>query len=186
MPGIRQAHLGDAAIIAAIEVETWRATYAGTLADTLLLGMSAEGKARQWAGQLRHGTEGVWVWENEDRGVLGFGHCGRQRMRSLAYAGEITMLYVWPDAQEQGIGRSLVLAMFSDLRVRGMASALVWVLAANPSRFFYARLGGKLVAHRPIEMAACQVEALGYGWSDLDPARIKRIDRSDKNYELDE
>lgn len=162
--------MGDAAAIAAIEVETWRATYAGTLADATLVGMSAGRKARRWACELRHGSDGVWLWEDERPNVLGFGHCGRQRMRSLAYEGEITMLYVLPDAQGQGIGRNLVLAMFTDLRRRGMRSALVWVLEANPSRFFYSRLGGKLALHRLIDVDGRQVPALGYGWDDLDAA----------------
>lgn len=167
MAGIRQARNGDAAAIAAIEVETWRSTYAGILADQTLVGMSAERKAREWGHELRHALRGVWVWEDEDFGLLGFGHCGRQRMPALAYEGEITMLYVLPDAQGQGIGRQLLLTMFDDLQSRGMRSALVWVLAANPARFFYGHMGGKIALHRRIIVGNCQVEALGYGWRDL-------------------
>lgn len=167
MAGIRQARNGDAAAIAVIEVETWRSTYAGILADQTLVGMSAERKAREWTRELRHALRGVWVWEDEDLGLLGFGHCGRQRMPALAYEGEITMLYVLPDAQGQGIGRQLLLTMFDDLQSRGMRSALVWVLAANPARFFYGHMGGRIALHRQIEVGNCRVEALGYGWRDL-------------------
>lgn len=139
------------------------------LAEATLVRLSEGRKARQWACELRHGPDGVWVWEDGSLGVLGFGCCGRQRIRTLAYEGEITMLYVLPDAQGQGIGRRLLLAMLADLRRRGMHSALVWVLAANPSRFFYGRLGGKLVLRRLIDVDGRPVEALGYGWIDLGP-----------------
>lgn len=167
MAGVRRARMGDAAAIAAIEVETWRTTYAGMLADATLVGMSPARKARQWASQLRNGPGGVWVWEDEEAGLLGFGHCGRQRIRTLAYDGEITMLYVRPDAQGQGIGRRLLVAMLADLKRRGMRSALVWVLEANPSRFFYGRLGGRLAARRLIDVGGCEVAAVAYGWPDL-------------------
>jgi GNAT superfamily N-acetyltransferase len=165
---IRRARIGDAAAIAAIEVETWRATYAGILADATLVGMSVARKTRQWTYELRHGLRGVWVWEDEDARLLGFGHCGRQRLRSLAHDGEITMLYVLPDAQGQGIGRQLLVAMLADLRRRGMRSALVWVLEANPARFFYQHQGGRLALRRLIDVDGRPVAALAYGWSDLD------------------
>ncbi|MBC7907212.1 MAG: GNAT family N-acetyltransferase [Rhodospirillaceae bacterium] len=167
MTGIRQARLDDAAAIGFIEVETWQATYAGLLDDHTLIAMSTARKARQWAAEMRHGATGLWVWEDDQLGLLGFGHCGAQRVPSLTYDGEISMLYVLPDAQGQGIGRNLLQGMFTDLKDRGMGSVLVWVLEANPSRFFYARLGGKLVLRRTIPFGATQVDALGYGWEIL-------------------
>lgn len=167
MAGVRRARIGDASAIAAIEVETWRSTYPGILAKTTLTGMSRDRKARRWATWLRRGLQGLWVWDDEQSGPLGFGHCGRQRMCSLPYDGEITMLYVLPDAQGQGIGRNLLLAMFADLDDHGMGSALVWVLEANPSRFFYDRMGGKLVFRRLIDVDGREVPALGFGWNDL-------------------
>jgi len=168
MAGIRLARIEDAAAIAAIEVETWRTTYAGMLADATLVGLSVERKTWQWASELRRrGSGTVWVWEDDDGTLLGFGECGRQRLPSLPYEGEIAALYVLPDAQGRGIGRQLMLAMFSDLRRQGLRSALVWVLAANPSRYFYERMGGKSVLRRRIAVGGHPVEATGYGWIDV-------------------
>src|SRR6185437_16766733 len=42
MTTIRQARLQDARAIGRIEVETWRASYAGMLPDRVLLGMSEQ------------------------------------------------------------------------------------------------------------------------------------------------
>lgn len=167
MSGLRRARPSDAAALAAIEVETWRATYAGMLADATLVGMSPRRCARRWAAELARGRGGVWVWEDEAAGLLGFGQCGRQRLALLPYDGEISMLYVLPDAQGQGIGSRLLAAMLADLGDRGMRSALVWVLEANPSRFFYGRLGGRLVLRRSIEFDGSLVETMGFAWHDL-------------------
>jgi len=103
--------------------------------------------------------------------------CGAQRDSGLDYEGEIYTLYVLPDAQGQGAGRALVLALFSRLVATGHGSALVWVVRANPARFFYERLGGKQVMHRPIPVGGQPVDALAYGWRDL-ASVLSRRERS--------
>lgn len=166
MIGVRPARSDDARDIARIEVETWQTTYAGMLTDHALVGMSVTRQGHLWARVLRPG-HGVWVWEEEPHGLLGFGHCGRHRSPSLGFDGEIYMLYVLPDAQGRGIGRQLLLAMFDSLRDSGCRAALVWVVRANPSRFFYERMGGKLVQQQQMPFGGKDVDVLGYGWNDL-------------------
>jgi len=61
----------------------------------------------------------------------------------------------------------MLLALFARLVRSDLASAMIWVLRANPARFFYERLGGKLVSHRPLQVAGTSVEAVAYGWPDL-------------------
>lgn len=179
MSVIRQARLGDARVIGRIEVETWRATYAGMLPDRVLLGMSEQRQAASWAGFLRHRPGDVFVAEADgaDGRLLGFGNCGKQRDPAFAFDGEIYTLYVLPDAQGGGLGRQLLLALFARLVDSGHRSALVWVVRANPARFFYERLGGKLTVHRPIPVGGRPVDSSGYGWSDLS-AVLEREARS--------
>jgi ribosomal protein S18 acetylase RimI-like enzyme len=166
---IRQARLGDARAIGRIEVETWRAAYAGMLPDRVLLRMSEQRQTASWAGFLRHRPGDVYVAEAEDGSghLQGFGNCGPQRDPAFAFGGEVYTLYVLPDAQGTGLGRQLLLALFARLVDCGHRSALVWVVRANPARFFYERLGGKLTMHRPIPVGGHPVDAAGYGWSDL-------------------
>lgn len=170
---VRQARLQDARAIGRIEVDTWRATYAGMLPDRVLLGMSAERQTATWAGFLRHRSGDVFVAQEDRTGpggdprILGFGNCGPQREAALGYAGEVYTLYVTPDAQGNGFGRKLLLALFGRLVHCGHRSALIWVVRQNPSRFFYERLGGRLVLHRKLPVGGVLVDAAGYGWSDL-------------------
>ena len=169
MTTIRQARLGDARAIGGIEVETWRTTYAGMLPDRVLLGMSEQRQTASWAGFLRHRPGDVYVAQSPAPAarLLGFGNCGPQREPGLGFAGEVYTLYVAPAAQGTGLGRQLLLALFARLLHCGHRSALVWVVRANPARFFYERLGGKLALHRAIPLGGEPVEAVGYGWSDL-------------------
>ena len=182
MGTIRQARLQDARAIGRIEVETWRATYAGMLPDRVLLGMSEQRQTASWAGFLRSRAGDVWVAQQphprsgEER-IVGFGNCGPQRDGGLGYGGEVYTLYVAPEAQGEGVGRQLLLVLFARLVDCGHRSALIWVVRANPARFFYERLGGKLVLHRPIPVGGAPVESIGYGWKDL-RAVIEREARS--------
>ncbi|WP_158240523.1 GNAT family N-acetyltransferase [Telmatospirillum siberiense] len=167
MSGVRKARLLDAPAIARIEVETWQTTYAGILTDKSLLNMSVARLTTSWTAELRRWPRGIVVWDGDERGLLGYGQCGRQRDPALPYKGEVFMLYVTPDAQGMGIGRQLLLALMANLVASNYPSALVWVLRANPARFFYERLGARLVMNRQIPFDGRLVDALGYGWDDL-------------------
>ncbi len=167
MSVVRQARLEDAQAIAKIEIDTWRATYPGMLPDRVLLNMSERRQTASWASFLRHRPEDVWVAQHPHIGVIGFGNCGAQRDGTVDYTGEIYTLYVLPDLQGTGVGRALMGALFQRLEASGHPSALVWVVRGNPARFFYERLGGKQVMHRPIPVAGQPVEAIAYGWRNF-------------------
>ena len=44
---------------------------------------------------------------------------------------------------------------------------MLWVLAANPARFFYSVMGGTLAAHRNERHFGVALDELVYGWADL-------------------
>jgi hypothetical protein len=59
-------------------------------------------------------------------------------------------------------------AAFEGLLDLGFGSALVWVLAGNPSRFFYEALGGAVAGRREENFAGTVLQEIGYGWKDLE------------------
>jgi GNAT superfamily N-acetyltransferase len=154
------------------------------LADESLLGMSVERLTASWTRELRRWPRGVMVWDDDARGLMGYGQCGRQRDPALVYKGEVFMLYVSPDAQGTGIGRQLLLALLGGLAQSNYPSALVWVLRANPARFFYEHLGAKLVLHRQLPFGGRLVDALGYGWRDLSATLDQWMRSGDRSREL--
>jgi hypothetical protein len=44
---------------------------------------------------------------------------------------------------------------------------LVWVLAENPSRRFYGRLGGRPVYEKTVIIGGVPLLEVGYGWQDV-------------------
>jgi ribosomal protein S18 acetylase RimI-like enzyme len=169
---IREATAMDAHAIAAVHVETWRAAYAGVVPDRYLVGLSEAKQERYWReaiGRQRAGRVLVALAESAagERSLVGFGSCGPARDASLGYPGEVFTLYVTPDWQNQGIGRRLLTGLLEELAASGRASAYLWVLAANPTRFFYQALGGQAVAEREELFAGARLPEIAYAWPDL-------------------
>ena len=107
------------------------------------------------------------VAEHADAGIVGFGSCGPARAATLPYRGEVHTLYVLADFRGAGVGRRLLRRLFGALTERGYDAALVWVLADNPARYFYAAMGGRVVAQRDEALWGQTVRQAAYGWTDL-------------------
>ena len=167
---VRPARPPDAAAIACVHVDTWRSSYPGIVPKEYLVGMTEARQAVQWDAMLRRLSppEAVLVAEAQDAHdtlVVGFGSCGQAR--AGPYAGEIYTLYVASDWQNQGIGRHLLAGLFGGLADRGVNDAMVWVLSANPSRYFYEAMGGTRISERSETFAGQLLDETAYGWPDL-------------------
>lgn len=179
---IRRAAKSDASAIGRVHVETWQTTYAGLLPDEMLARMSDVRQSAWWSQALADPKEarGVFVAEDEDMGVVGFGSCGPVRdppdglNGTEQRVGEVYTLYVESDFQNQGLGRRLLDAMFRQLRADGFDTAILWMLADNPTRFFYEGMGGDRVGHRIDHLGSREVEEVAYAWRDLDMPLIRR------------
>lgn len=163
---IRAAKRCDTKAIGRIQVDTWRDAYAGLLPDKVLLRMSAEIEGGRWVRVIER-KEAVVVAEDSKAGIVGFGSCGPSRLGALPFEGEVYTLYVAPGFQGKGIGRRLLRSLFVELELAGMKSALIWVLKANQSRFFYEAMGGRHVADRDERLWGSVVAESAYGWNEL-------------------
>lgn len=183
---IRRASRHDAAAIGRVHVETWQAAYAGLLPDAMLVAMSDVRQSAWWSQLLRDPAEarGVFVADDRDMGVVGFGSCGPVRDppeglpegldgRELK-VGEVYTLYVEPDFQNLGLGRKLLGALFRQLQADRCDTAVLWMLAENPTRFFYEGLGGERVGERVDTMGGTDVDEIAYAWRDLRAPLIRR------------
>lgn len=173
---IRPATKADIRAISEIYVETWRSTYAGILPDKVLIDMSPERQMIMWARSIdqasKPNNEQILVVEDDDTGVVGVGSAGFNRnrdgpARDNAYNGEVYTLYVHPDYQNQGMGELLLRGLFNILMAQGYNTAVIWVLALNPSRFFYEAMGGRRVGEREEKLWGTTLKEIAYGWDDL-------------------
>ncbi|WP_431285777.1 N-acetyltransferase family protein [Humitalea sp. 24SJ18S-53] len=180
MIAIRRARPEDAAGIAAVHVAAWRATYAGILPYQYLAGLDARRIAAGYMRDLMARRDGHAIFVATVAGVdrlavgeadvgpqiIGFCSGGRARRHGVA-EGEIETLYLLEDWQERGIGRRLLRAMAAHLAAIGCRSAMLWVLAENPTRFFYGHLHGRIVATDQVSVAGETKEQRAVLWDPI-------------------
>lgn len=173
MVTIRRARPGDADAMARVHLAAWRSTYAGILPEGYLTSLSAERESLDYERgilQRRGGHAGfVAIADGQEvagGGVVGFITGGMSRRPGIA-EGEVETLYLLDDFRDRGVGRRLMRAMASHLASLGAESAFAWVLEENPSRWFYARLGARLVAREAFSFAGQRTTQLAYAWDPI-------------------
>jgi len=168
---IRRARIEDSRAIARVHVDSWRSTYAGMLPEQTLLKLSSAKREARWWQQVLgrvHRRHYVYVAEDETDGVVGFISGGASRDRELEAQGEVYALYLLDSHHGAGTGKALFFRLAQKLGAECGKSLTVWVLAENPSRFFYEAIGGKRVALRTEAMADAEIQEIAYGWDDID------------------
>jgi GNAT superfamily N-acetyltransferase len=164
---IRSAHTQDADGIARVYVDSWRTTYPGIVPEKFLTRMSYEEYTHYWRQILSNFEGFIYVVEEELGEIVGFIWGGRERSGDPIYKSELYALYILKTYQGQGLGRRLTQALVEKLIQEGRDSMLVWVLAANPSRRFYEKLGGQLVRTGTYEIGGVMLEDVAYGWKNI-------------------
>ena len=167
---IREAVLSDASGIARVHIDSWRTTYRGLVPESYLSNLSYSDREEGWKRALENGRNFVFVAEDSsDAGkeIVGFASGGSVRSHDPEYKGELYAVYLLSSYQRSGIGRRLVSKIAESLVGEGYGSMLVWVLAKNPSRQFYEKLGGTLLRSQPIEIGGSKFEEVSYGWKNL-------------------
>ena len=183
---IRHAIASDAAAIAGIQTDSWRATYRDIIRSETLAALSAAAATKSWLQWfLTAPTDHPCLVATDSNDqtnparVIGYVMAGpARRNNSRNGRAEIQVLYLNPARQQQGIGRQLVTAAARALHTRGFSSLEIWSLAANPSRPFYDRLGGTVIASRRTTVARQRLDEVCYFWPHLTSLIALRRDSS--------
>ncbi len=159
---IREAVPDDAAAIARVHEEAWRATYQGIIPHAALARMIARRGADWWARAAGH-DEGLLLLIFDGQ-VQGYASFGRTRLPPPD-TGEIFELYLAPIFQGLGLGKRLFLSVRQMLHRRGLVDLVVWALEENERACaFYDRLGGKRWLTAPERYGRVTLTRVAYHW----------------------
>src|SRR5579864_4941619 len=134
---IREAELRDAAAMARVSVDSYRAAHREQIPEASLMQFTYEESERNWARAIRELSEAderqeyIYVAENDTGELIGVAMGGPERSHHPLYTGEIYFLYLLPEYQRQGIGRLLTISVVKRLVKQGMHSLLIRVLEVN-------------------------------------------------------
>jgi ribosomal protein S18 acetylase RimI-like enzyme len=167
---LRHAKQDDAAAIASIQAENWRATYRGILSDRYLDDEVDDERLAFWRSRLAQGEalKGLVLLALHESVVVGF--VSVYLDADPTRGAFLHNLHVRPELQGRGIGRHLIASAASWVFEQRPASKLhLWVFEANSrARQFYERLGAE-ATEREVKEApgGSKVTALCYVWGDL-------------------
>ena len=165
---IRKATLADAAEIATVGMVIWNETYRGIVPDSHLDSMNLAERTQWTEAFLKDPNVDFYTVVAEQAGeIVGYAAGGPNRSSGADYQGELYTLYLLRKAHKQGIGRQLVQSVAQGLAERGYSNMRVNVLADNPARAFYERLGAVSVATGSFIVDGVELKEMAYGWPDL-------------------
>ncbi|HEX3803218.1 MAG TPA: GNAT family N-acetyltransferase [Solirubrobacteraceae bacterium] len=141
---VRQAVPDDGAALARIHLSAWRSAYRGLIADGLLYGSWAEGRARWWASAVAGKDPPLVYVAGDEADLLGF--CATDAPSSDydedGTVAKIMALNVRADTWRSGVGTALMDETLAAFRRDGRRSASLWVLEGNDRALaFYGRFG---------------------------------------------
>jgi dihydropteroate synthase len=146
-PTIRLATAADADVLGAIAGRAWRATYPGIVPEPVLVEWIERAPASWHSAFANQPPDTPWrAWVAERDGtILGYATTTPAKSEWLPPpdgAGELTNLYLDPDAIGTGVGSALYDHVVADLRERGFNPFVVWAFRDNERAIrFYQRKG---------------------------------------------
>lgn len=164
---IRPAVRADCRGIAEVQVDSYRATYAGLFPRAYLARFTYDEQEQDWIELLAASPDDILLVATVGEQVAGYILARAGVNSQLRFDAEIIAIHVRRPAQGQGIGRALLRHASAALQSRGCRSVMLWTLAGNPNRRWYERLQGKLVGEKCFEVEGWDIVEVAYGWDDI-------------------
>ena len=161
---IRPACSRDAVGISKVHDEAWETAYRGIIPAVTLGKMMARRGPDYWSRLTARRGAGtmVLVFDGE---VAGYATLGPNRVKRLAYGGEIYELYLMPTHQGIGLGRRVFREARKVLNANKLNGLVVWALEDNvQARQFYTALGGVEVARTIEPFGEAKLTKIAFGW----------------------
>ncbi|UOQ92712.1 GNAT family N-acetyltransferase [Halobacillus shinanisalinarum] len=164
---IRKANHGDAAAIAKISVDTWRATYKGIVSQAFLDQMSYQERTNKWKQKLIDPKMFSYIAETEKGEAVGYANGGGLRGEGAEKLAELYAIYILPNYQRSGLGKQLLKPVVQTCVDHSFEQMVVWVLEGNKAVLFYKALGAEKYDQDTIELAGETLNLFGYRFKDL-------------------
>lgn len=166
---IRRATPADAAGVALVRVQSWRAAYKGLVPQEYLDGMKVEESTAQWERVLAVKSDAICTVVAEHNGeIVGFASGNTLAEPKVGFDAELTAFYVLPPFQRQGLAKRMIMEVGTALQQAGATGMVAWVLAENRvGRDCCLALGAEQQTEQTFAWDEFELKEVSYGWRDL-------------------
>ncbi|AJY47698.1 GNAT family N-acetyltransferase [Martelella endophytica] len=160
---VRAAETADAEKIANVHWLTWQHAYAGIIPHRALQDMITRRNAAWWRKAIE-GDATLLVLEVHGEPV-GYATVGLNRSRSLPQEGEIYEIYLLPQFQGVGFGRTLFNEARRLLASLGCKGTICWSIdALEQASLFFSAMGGKPMAFAEESVGGRMLAKVSFVW----------------------
>lgn len=166
---IREYRKEDLYSVAKVHVDTWNSTYSNIVPEEYLKISTYESQKKKWIDRLINNedtNEFMFVAENQNGDVVGFSTGSLNDLGSV-FDSTVYTLYILKDYQNKGLGKSLIKAVASKLRLLGAKNIVLSAFAENKACNFYEHLGGKQGKKNIVNIAGVDLIEVDYEWKDI-------------------
>lgn len=163
---IRPARFEDMAAVGEVVVQSWQHTFKGLLPQVFLSSLTRDAQQHRHEQSFAHSGVHYRVAENANE-VVGFASGGPGRDPEFTVQNELYAIYLMPGFERQGIGRRLFHSVTLGLARSERDGLYVTVLAVNPNRVFYARLGGAEMDGPSLQLGNHHYPQVVFWWEKL-------------------
>jgi len=157
---IRIVTFKDALSIAEVHVQCWKQTYTGMLKQEILDELKVLDKELLWKEITQRPDHKLFIY-TENGMVKGFLDGYLNPENNIA---EILAFYLLEEIQRQGIGRELFQNFYQCALNQGYAFIRLDIFNKNPSRFFYEKMGVKIMGETELSEFGFEITELLYQW----------------------
>ena len=159
----------DSLEVARIHTLSWQKAYKGIVDQNFLDSIDIEKRAASWKTGIETNDPCIIRLVSEKNNhILGFA-CGLENRTKIELPdcdAELWAIYVHPDHENQGAGKSLLEYFKEELRLAGKTRFCVWAIKENlPARRFYEKLGGVPKGSKKVKIGDQQLAEVGYEFS---------------------
>ncbi|MET2989160.1 GNAT family N-acetyltransferase [Herbaspirillum seropedicae] len=166
----RRARKGDAASIAGVRIDAWRASYRGLVPDSYLDHLKPEESVKLWEQVLEASSDAACTFVAESGGeIIGFASGMTLAESRFGCDAELTAICVLPDEQRKGIGKRLLANVAATLISAGATGLMAWVLSKNEGAGeFFASLGAERLYEQTFTWDdGSELDETGFVWRKL-------------------
>ncbi len=157
---IRNIEEKDIPDVVDIQIRGWQTAYKNIIDEKFLQSMDREKKIEKQKQEYKNTSFIVAELAGQ---VVGYCRYLENNDYQQNIDCEIRALYVKPELKYQGIGSQLVTFVINEFKQKNKTKMIIWCLKENePSKKFYTKMGGKIMAEKSIEIGEKTYPEVGF------------------------
>lgn len=163
---VRNIEEKDIPSVVDIQIDGWKSAYKGIVDNNILNSMNRNERIEKRKNDYKQNGFIVAELNNQVVGFCRYIDSNKFTPNISNIDCELLALYVKPNLKYNGIGTKLFQFVINEFKSKNKTKMILWCLKNNePSKKFYAKMGGKIIKERTIEIGEKEYLEVGFEYN---------------------